>query len=67
MLVNLHSLKAFSKNLSFLSISIYSGSIIPYLGLFNALFFERSNITDFLDRYSQMHIENQVDKDTKIK
>ena len=44
--------KGFSKDLFFASIPIYFRAIMPYLGLSGASFFEKSNITDFLDSYS---------------
>ena len=49
------------------SISVYFHAIMPYLGAPRTPFFEGSNVTDFLDQYSQMCTDYQVDKHEKIK
>ena len=45
------------KDLSSASISIYSRAVMPYPGSPEALFFEESNITNFLESYSRMYID----------
>ena len=59
--------KDFSKDSSSTSIPIYSQAIIPYPSSPRASFFKGSNITNFLDSYSQMCTNYQVDKLEKIK
>ncbi len=55
------------KDLSSASIPMYSRAVMPYPGLPGALFFEESNITDFLESYSRMCTDYQMDKQEKIK
>lgn len=62
-----YSSKAFSKDPSSASIPMYSRAVMPYPGSPGAPFFEGSNITDFLDSYSRMCTDYQVDKQEKIK
>ena len=49
------------------SIPVYSHAVIPYPGAPGTFFFEGSNVTNFLDRYSQMCTDYRVDKHEKIK
>ena len=55
------------KDPSSASIPIYSRAVMPYPGSPGAPFFEGSNITDFLESYSRMCTDYQVDKQEKIK
>ena len=59
--------KAFSKNPSSASIPMYSRAVMPYPGSPGALFLEGSNIPDFLDSYSRMCTDYQVDEQEKIR
>ncbi len=61
------SSKDSSKNPFSTSIPIYSRAVIPYPGSPGVPYFEGSNIIDFLDRYSQVCTDYQVDKQEKIK
>lgn len=49
------------------SIPIYSHAVMPYPGAPGTPFFEGSNVTDFLDRYSRMCTDYRVDEQEKIK
>ncbi len=49
------------------SIPIYSRAVMPYPGSLGAPFFEGFNITDFLESYSRMCTDYQVDEQEKIK
>ena len=49
------------------SIPVYFYAVMPYPSTPKTLFFEGSNVTDFLHRYSQMCTDYQVDKHEKIK
>ena len=49
------------------SIPVYSHAVMPYPGAPETPFFEGSNVTDFLDRYSQMCTDYRVDEQEKIK
>ena len=57
----------FSKDPFSASILMYSRAAMPHQGSFGALYFERSNITDFLDSYSRICTDYQVNKQEKIK
>ena len=46
---------------------MYSKAVMSYLGSPGAPYYEGSNITDFLDSYSRMCIDYQVDNQEKIK
>lgn len=46
---------------------MYPQAIIPYSGLLRAPYFEGTNITDFLDSYSRIYTDYQVNKQEKIK
>lgn len=59
--------KDFLKDLSSISIPIYSKIIISYLGSSGVPYFERSNIINFLDSYSHIFTDYKVDKQEKIK
>ena len=61
------SSKASIKNPSSASIPMYSRAVMPYPGSPGAPFFEGSNITDFLESYSRMCTDYQVDEQEKIK
>ena len=56
-----------SKDPSSASIPMYSRAVMPYPGSPGAPYFEGSNITDFLDSYSRMCTDYQVDEQEKIK
>ncbi len=60
------SSKDSSKDLSSASILMYSRVVIPYPGSPGAPFFVRTKITDFLDSYSRMCTDYQVDKQGKL-
>ena len=62
-----YSSKVFSKDPSPVSIPMYPRAIMPYPGSPGAPYFEGSNITDFLDSYSRMCTDHQVDEQEKIK
>ena len=49
------------------SIPVYSHAVMPYPGAPGTPFFEGSNVTDFLDRYSRMCTDYRVDEHEKIK
>ena len=49
------------------SIPVYSHAVMPYPGAPGTPFFEGSNVTDFLDRYSRMCTDYRVDEQEKIK
>ncbi len=61
------SSKTSSKDPSSASIPMYSQAVMPYPGSPVASFFEGTNITDFLDSYSRMCTDYQVDEQEKIK
>ena len=61
-----YSSKVFSKDPSPMSIPIYPWAIMFYPGSPGTSYFEGSHITDFLNSYSQMYIDHQVDKHKKI-
>ena len=61
-LTNSYFSKIFSKDSSFASISIYFQIIMPYFGLPRAFFFKKSNIINFLDSYSRIYTNYQVNK-----
>ena len=61
------SSKDSSKDPSSASIPMYSRAVMPYPGSPGAPFFEGTNITDFLDSYSRMCTDYQVDEQEKIK
>ena len=56
-----------SKDPSSASIPMHSRAVMPYPGSPGAPYFEGSNITDFLDSYSRMCTDYQVDEQEKIK
>lgn len=49
------------------SIPVYSHAVMPYPGAPGTPFFEGSNITNFLDRYSRMCTDYRVSEEEKIK
>lgn len=55
------------KDPSSASISMYSRAVMPYPGSLGAPFFEGFNITDFLESYSRICTDYQVDEQEKIK
>ena len=55
------------KDPSSASIPMYSRAVMPYPGSPGAPFFKGSNITDFLESYSRMCTDYQVDEQEKIK